>query len=264
MTSLFEKAETAEDAGNLEEAAALWEQAAEQSPSPEVLCRLGLALQGTGRWTQAEEALLRALKLDSSSAEAMECLGTLGLERSDIPESERLHEALKWFSKALKFDRSARVLNFLGATYKSLDDRDAARRAFEEAIQEDSEYAEALYNLATLEEDTDPTRAIEHLELAARAEPGYAVAEEKLGTLLQKAGDLMGAEYHFRRSIEADPVNVWSHLYLANLLATRGENDAAEREYRTALAIDTDDPDSRRFFATFLRGLSRNEEAAGI
>lgn len=264
MNSLIEKAEAAEDAGRLEEAASLWQQVAEQAAIPEVQCRLGLALQAINRWSQAEAAFLRAIRLDSSSAEAMECLGLLGLERSDLPENERLGESLRWFSRALKFERTARVLNFLGATHKALEDRDAARRNFEQAIQEDGEYAEALYNLAGLEEDNDPTNATAHLERALQVDPSYTAAHEKLGTLLQKRKDFVVAEYHFRRSIEADALNVWSHLYLANLLATMGANAEAEREYRTALAIDGNDPDIRRFFATFLQGLSRNEEASRI
>lgn len=124
------------------------------------------------------------------------------------------------------------MLTFLGATYKELDKKEEAMHVFEEAIQEDCEYEEAIFNLATLEEESNQTRAIELFERAIQIDPDYGAAHERLGVTLQKRKDFTQAEYHFRRSIDIKPSNIWPHLYLANLMAVRGEKDEAEREPR--------------------------------
>jgi tetratricopeptide (TPR) repeat protein len=107
-----------------------------------------------------------ALRIDVSSTEAMECLGLLGLERTDLQENQKLRQAESWFLKALKFERTARTLSLLGATYQALDNQAGAKLAFEEAIQRDKEYTEAIYKLATIEAEANPLRAIELFELA--------------------------------------------------------------------------------------------------
>jgi tetratricopeptide (TPR) repeat protein len=136
--------------------------------------------------------------MDVSSNEAMEGLGLLAFSRSDIDETDGLQQAESWFLRALKFSRTARVLTFLGATYKALDKKAEAIHFCEEAIQEDCKYEEALFNLATLEEGSVQTRAIELFERAIQIDPDYGAAHERLEGTLQKRNDFTEAEYHFQ------------------------------------------------------------------
>jgi hypothetical protein len=61
-------------------------------------------------------------------------------------------------------------------------------------------------------------------------------------------------------------LDVFSHLYLANLLAVKRDAKGAEAEFRAALAVDSPDHlrDTAEFFAVFLDRQGRHEEAAQI
>ncbi|HZI87403.1 MAG TPA: tetratricopeptide repeat protein, partial [Pyrinomonadaceae bacterium] len=92
----------------------------------------------------------------------------------------------------------------------------------------------------------------------------YLEAHQQLGILRQKQGNLVDAEYHFRRCLEVDPGDCWSLLYLANNLAVQGHHEAVEEQYRAAINFHPDDPTAYEFFADWLDERSRSAEAASI
>lgn len=95
--------------------------------------------------------------------------------------------------------------------------------------------------------------------------PGmYAAAHQSLGTTELKLNHVLDAEYHLRRAVELEPLDMWSHLYLANLLAVQGQESAAEAEYRAAIAVGPDHAAGIEFFARFLEGVKREEEALAV
>jgi Tfp pilus assembly protein PilF len=191
----------------------------------------------------------------------MENIGTLWLHRLDKNETDSLECAEKWFLRALKHERQARTLTLLGATYVALDEDAQAEDAFEEAIRIDPDYEEALYNLAKLKEEMNPKRSIFLLERAIQIDPDYALAHQVLGTLYQKAKDLVRAEYHFRRGLEIDPADYWSDMYMANLLGVQGRNGEAEETYRFAVKVHPEIVAGFEFFARFLDSIGKGEEA---
>src|SRR6266581_1047401 len=148
---LEERAEKAEIAGDFQAALGLWREVAAKEHDAAFFCRYGRVAQRLGKWEEAESAFAEALRLEPNLSEAMESLGDLWITRSDKDRVESLATARDWFVKALTRDRNARALTFLGNAYNELSDLDKARAAFEEAIQIDSNYEEALYNLALLE-----------------------------------------------------------------------------------------------------------------
>jgi len=92
------------------------------------------------------------------------------------------------------------------------------------------------------------------------------LAHQRLGVIEHKLKSLPVAEYHFHRAVELDTSNVFSHLYLANLLAVRGDAKGAEAEFRAALAVESPDRTGKtaEFFAAFLDRGGRHEEAAQV
>jgi tetratricopeptide (TPR) repeat protein len=237
MDSLEERAEKAEEAEDLQMALALWEELATKSQDPAFFVRYGRVAEKLKRWEEAENAFTKALRLDPTSSLIMENIGSLWANRTDKDESDSFQTARGWFLQALKYERHARLLTQLGATYLALDDNLAARDTFDEAIRLDPDYEEALYNLAVLDEKRSPQRSIELLERAIQIDPDYAIAHQALGRLYQRARDLVRAEYHFRRSLEIDPADYWSNMYMANLLGVLGRNEEAERTYRLAISL---------------------------
>lgn len=257
-------AELAEENRDFELALELWMQLGQNTQSPEFWCRAGMAAQELGRWHIAKSAFREALKIEVTYSPAMECFGSLYLTGEAPPELPNFQQAKNWFLKALSVERSARVLTFLGTAYSNLNDHEAAKRSFREAIDMDSAYVEAYVNLAEEERLGNIDMAIELLKKAIDIEPAYFRAHQQLGIMLQRRGEVLAAEYHFRRSLEIAPNNYWSTLYLANSLATQGRNQEAELYYRKAIELAPVEPSGKRFFAKFLTSLSRIEEANRI
>ncbi len=264
MDFLEDKAEKAEETGDLVLAFQLWNELAQRGRDPVFFARYGRVAQKLERWDEAESAFAQALRLDPGFAPAMECMGDLWATRTDKNEAESFEVAKGWFLKALRRERSARTLTFLGATYRALGDNVAARDAFAEAVQLDPNKAEALYNLGVAVEEKDVQRSVELMERAIEIDPSYFVAHQELGKLYQKAGDLPRAEYHLRRSLEIEPGEFWSLLYLANALAVQGKSGEAEQNYRLATSLHPEREDGEEFLASFLESIGKKQEAAAV
>ena len=264
MDELEQTAELAEERGDYEEAFAVWSRLARQVNQPEFYCRAGLAAQELERWADAETVYSEALRVDSTSGAAMECMGQLFLSRTDGSEEQNFRSAIEWLTRALRFEKSARMLNFLGNAYVGIGDESEARRVFREALEVDSKYEEAAYSLALVEKGNNPEAAIDLLRRAIEIDPGYFRAHQQLGILLQQQGDVLAAEYEFRRCVELFPDDYWSLLYLANALAAQGQAADAEQRFRLALSIRPGDEDGRKLFASFLEGQGRHGEAHAL
>jgi tetratricopeptide (TPR) repeat protein len=264
MDFLEENAEKAEERGDLTSALRLWNQLAKRERDPVFFTRYGRVAERLEKWDDAESAFAEALRVDPSFALAMEAMGDLWAKRTDKSEDESFEIAKDWFLKALRFERNARTLILLGATYRALGEDLSARHTFAEALQLDPNNAEVLYGLATSEADEDRRKAIEHLERAIEISPNYFIAHQQLGKLHHRDGDLLGAECDFRRSLEIEPGDLWSLLYLANTLAVQGRISEAEETYRLAMTLHPDNKDGAEFFAQFLDSIGKNGEAASM
>jgi Tfp pilus assembly protein PilF len=264
-SSLQKRAEEAEEAEDLPVALGLWKQlAASNSQDDFFFVRYGSVAQKLERWAEAEQAFSDALRLAPTSPLIMENLGSLWAHRTDKGEVESFEVAKRWFLEALKYECHARLLTQLGATYVALNDEESARQAFEAALRITPNYEEALYNLAVLDEKNDPERSMALLERAIEIDPNYAEAHQVLGRLFQRAGDLTRADYHFRRSLDIDPADYWSNLYLANLLGVQGKNDEAEQMYRLATSLHPEIAGGIDLYAKFLESIGKADEAAAV
>jgi tetratricopeptide (TPR) repeat protein len=265
MSSLHEQAEAAEAIGQLQNALELWEKVCRTDPDPATLCKLGRLRQKLGQWQPAEEALLAALAIDRSFTIAMLFLGILNMHREDIEHDAAMQQAATWLEKAIALEPSAMAHTLLGVTFCHRRDPESARQAFKRAIELDDEYEEAYYNLAGLP-DTNPERKRDLYQKAIHLDPDYALAHQRLGVIEHKQKNLPAAEYHFRRAVELDTLDVFSHLYLANLLAVKRDAKGAEAEFRAALVVDSPHHlrETAEFFAVFLDRLGRHDEAEQV
>jgi tetratricopeptide (TPR) repeat protein len=262
--NLEDEAAKAEESGDWETARALWERIAARNRDATSFFSYARLAQKLKRWDEAETAFAEALRLEPGFALGMEGMGILWYERTDKDETESFHIAKDWYLKARELDRNARVLTLLGCSYLALGDSTAAQHSFEEAIEIDPCYEEALFNLATMQEEKDPTKAVELLEKAIEIDPDYSLAHQRLGMLRHRSGDLIRAEYHFRRSLEADPTDYWSHLYLANCLAVQGREAEAEQTYRFVTSLQPENEGGLGFFSNFLESIGKESEASAI
>lgn len=258
---LQKKAEEAEEAEDLLTALELWKNLATKNQNASFYIRYGSVAKELEKWEEAEDAFCKALRLDPTSSLIMENLGSLWAHRTDKNENESFRTAKLWFQQAIGHERHARLLTQLGATYVALNDHAAARNAFEDAIRVDPDYEEALYNLAVLDERVSPHKSVELLERAIQIDPNYAMAHQVLGKLAQRAKDLTRAEYHFRRSLEINPADYWSNIYMANFLGVQGRNAEAEQIYRFATSLHPEISGGIEIFVHFLESIGKDEEA---
>ncbi len=262
MDPLLERAQAAHEAGDFVTALESWKLLADKDGNPRFLLGYGLAAEELKRWDEAEQAFLRAVRGAPSSWEKNTAVGVLWSKRTDKEKSERLQGAKDWYLEALKLKRHVVPLTLLGAIYVRLKDIASARKAFEDAIEIDPNYEEALYNLAVIEKESDLQRSRGLLERAVQLDPDYLIAHHLLGKVCQQMKDRDRAEYHYRRCLEIDPNDYWSNLFLANLLGVMKRNEEAEQTYRRAIRLCPDRVGGVEFFARFLESIGKNAEAA--
>lgn len=261
---LRRKAQAAEEAEDYQAALQIWRSIIARAPDARNLIQYGSAAQKAGNWHEAEMAFSKALQHDPSSPLIMENIGSLWANRTDKSAVESFQTAKRWFLEALAYSRNARLLTQLGAVYQECDEFILARKVLQEAIKIEPDYEEALYNLAVIEEEDHPERSRELLENAIRIDPNYAAAHQALGRIYQAGNDLINAEYHFRRSLEIDPADYWSNLYLANLLGAMGRNVEAEETYRFAVNLHPEETGGVDLFARFLDSIGKQELASEL
>lgn len=264
MDMLERKAEEAEANGDLASALQLWKELGQRERDPVFLLRSGRVALELEMWDEAEQVFLEALRIDPDFALVMECLGDLWATRTDKLGARSREVARSWFLKALSCDRNAHTLTLLGATGLAMGDDEGARGALTEALGLDPGNPEILCNLALAKAQADRSTSIELLEEAVDIDPQYFAAHQELGKLRHKVGDLSRAEYHFRRSLEIKPGELWSLLYLANALAAQGRIDEAEQTYRLAYQLHPNDSNGIEFFADFLQSIGKQHEADAI
>ncbi len=258
------RAEKAEEEGDLETALSLRKEIAARNRDATSFVSYARIAHKLERWNEAEGAFAEALRLEPSFSLAMEGMGILWYDRTDRDETESFQTARDWYLRAIELDRNARALTLLGSSYLALGDSMAALDALERAIQIDPRYEEALFNLAGMHQEKDPARAVELLERPIEIDPDYSLAHQRLGVLRHHSGDLIQAEYHFRRSLEADPTDYWSHLYLANCFAVQGRAAEAKQTYRFVTSLQPENEAGLKFFANFLESIGKDQQAAGV
>lgn len=262
MEPLEEIAKRAEEEGDPQRAFSALYQLSLTSKNPVHFCRLGYVAKNLEMWGEAEKAFLNALRLEPRLPEALQGLGCVYLYRSHEDSDSVL--ARDCFAQAFETRSTAHGATLLGATYARLGQNGPARVAYQQALGIDPNCEEAYYNIAKLDEEVNPPDAIKGFEKAIEIDPQYAAAHRDVAKLYQHGGDLVRAEYHFRRSLEADPTDYWSHLFLANLLAVQGKTEEAESAYRFVTSLRPEMKGGVEFFARFLDSIGKHKEAADL
>jgi tetratricopeptide (TPR) repeat protein len=295
MPTLRERAESADERGNFEEALRLWNKIAVHERGSIDYCRAGLAAYHLGRWNDACDAYQQALNLDSACVEAIGLLGQLFRKRTDGDKQANLRLARDWYLQALHIEPKAQWFTLLGCTNGELKDFAAATEAFEEALRVDPKYeeaylnlallniyeygnprlarrylkkaisidphyAEAIFHLALLSKRREPKKARELLEKAIEADPDYAEAQFNLALLYQKKNPRKSRAL-LGRAIEINPNYGEAHQELGYVLNKERNLIEAEYHFKRCLEINPKDFLSYLLLADLFASQGRNEEA---
>ncbi|MBF0285742.1 MAG: tetratricopeptide repeat protein, partial [Magnetococcales bacterium] len=208
-------------------------QRVEEQPQAHILwTNRGNSRGEAGDLPGAEAAYRQALKLVPGEPTAAVALGQL------LFRLGRLEEAEKRFKETVKHHPThAAAVNGLGTVYQKLGDLPHALKLYQRATELDPTNAAAWYNLGGLLSGTDPRAAMDHLEKALAANPGYLDAATALLRLYQSACDWPGVERLTRRvmdlSREQPDKPVFPFAYLALPTTLEEQQEMARRWVRS-------------------------------
>jgi Flp pilus assembly protein TadD len=163
--------------GDVQKAVELFKQSVALKPDDETFhFNLGVALAQVGDVTNAEHEYKEALRLLPDYPEAHHNYGNLLLRAGRTTEAEEhLSEAVNQLPESATFNNSLGVLQI------RLKKTNAALLSFQKAVECDSNYVEAHFNLAiSYLSRKDRERGIAELRETLRLKPGFEPAEKTL------------------------------------------------------------------------------------
>ena len=136
------------------------------------------------------------------------------------------------------------------------------RTLYETTIERNPACWMAHQNLAiALAESGRFDKAIAHLEIALRIQPGNAAAENNLGDNLTRLGRLAEALPHLQRAVELQPGYAVGHCNLATTLARLGRIEEALPHFAAAARLDPRYPQAEYNWGVALNQAQRPAEA---
>jgi tetratricopeptide (TPR) repeat protein len=118
------------------------------------------------------------------------------------------------------------------------------QRAVEEARADDGRSAEQWFERACELEGTSTEAARDAYERALQLDPAHADAHVNLGRLLHEQGNTAAAEKHYRAAVEANPEDETAAFNLGVALEDLGRVNDAMKAYHLAIALNPDHADA--------------------
>jgi len=288
--ALFARAVAAQQAGEPEEAAALYERVIVQvGPDPRLLSNLAAAYASLGRYDDAILRYREALEHDPTKAPIRLNLAFALYKAGRISEAAdeaapvaaadtSNHRAVLFLADCyLRLGRGADVVRLLDPLVLDYADEPAFSYLLGMALLGEGETAraqllidrvlagespEAHVMLAfTQQRRGDCDAALEQLDLARAANPRLPTASFLRGQCLMARNDWAGAEAAFRDEIAIDPNHFEAHLLLAGLLHDAGRKEEALEHAKRAHALRPADPAAQLALGRLELGLGRADEA---
>jgi tetratricopeptide (TPR) repeat protein len=160
---------------------------------------------------------------------------------AQVKEKANLERGLPLLRKALSRREvpAAEPYFELAEAEAASGNKQAAVRAYRQAIERDPAALQPLNNLANLLADLGrPDEAIELYRKAIEIDPLASKTRTNLGLALLEKGDTQGAEQAFRDAVDANPMDSEAQLNLGSALLAGGDLQAARRALETALVIE--------------------------
>ncbi len=226
---LVDAAITFHEAGQLEEAARLYDTALGIDPdNAGLLLRLGVAHRQLGRPAEALACFRQALQLIPEEPGLHFNLGNV------LVDLNRLDAAETHFRQTLALaPEFADAHNNLGDLLMRRGDDAAAAAAFGDGIAAAPRHAGLHANLGNVRQRLgDAAAAVGHLATAADLAPDDPLIARNFGNALRTAGDHAAAEAVFRRLLADHPEDAEAHCLLAMTLFATGNYAEAWPAYR--------------------------------
>lgn len=215
-----------------------------------------VARHQAGDLDEAAALYAQVLAAEPHQPDALNLLGVLRAQQGDPAAGEAL------VARAAALRPDAEILANLGRLRAAAGRVPAAEAAFRAALARDGSHAGAAFALGTLLLNANrPADAVAPLELAARLDLNHGAARANLGVALHRLGRLGDAESVLRAALERDATQAAARFNLASVLDDQGRLDAAEAEYRLLTARHPDVADAWLNLGTLLHRRHRDLEA---
>ena len=237
----FQNAVALHQAGRLDEAEQSYRQLLEIAPEhTDLLHLLGMIALQKGAYDSALDFLYKAVKLAPDAAAYRFTLAQ-ALQSGGKPK-----EALEQYGEVARLDAALPDTdNNVGVIYRSLGQREQARKAFEAALRKKPDFALAMMNLALLERDEGHAdAALSLLEKARNADPQDAEIHAQTAITLRQAGQYAAALEQMRQAVALAPENPSYLNGLGIIKEALGDSDGAFDAYGAAIRVAPDYPDA--------------------
>ena len=227
----FSQAVAHHQAGQLQQAADLYQQILSQRPRhADSLHLLGLVAYKTGHLDEAAGLIADAIEQDSAKAPYCFNLGVV-LQKQGKPD-----EAAEAYRRAVKLNPSyVEALGNLGNVLLEQGKLDQAAGAYQQALRLNPNSAEAHNNLGVaFKEQGKLEQAIASYERALKLNPLHVEAQNNLGVALRDHGKLDQAVAAFTQTLALRPGYVKAHYDRAFAYLWKGELDRAVADFRAS------------------------------
>jgi tetratricopeptide (TPR) repeat protein len=217
-------------------------------------------------WQDAERLLNEAIKWSASMPEPYRDLGLLHIYRDDVPWEVSVLRAKDILEKGVRADKISNDLSpvthtLLASVLERLDDPKGAEAQLRRALEIDTHYEEAQYNLAMLLDDSRREEKLDLFRQSIAEDPEYFIALRDLGFELVKTKQLTEAESYLAKALELGPEDAPLRWYLGQLKWMQEDISSAELHYRKAVGLDPGNGASHTFLGRFCQYHGQAEEA---
>ncbi len=189
-----------------------------------------LLLERHGEFDQALKEYNRTLKLEPSASTIYRQRSNLYLKMGN--PSKALEDA-QAFVQANPKDTDAHLL--LSSIHNMMGQQNAAILVLEKVLKDYPTHEEALLNLASMQMNDEPAKAIRSLQKLVKINPGATEAYYSLGLIYQKMGEPESSRKMFEKVIQLDSESVPSLVLLGQMKESAGLTEAAVPYYERAL-----------------------------
>lgn len=200
---------------------------------------LGLALVKLNDPRAAKEHFEKALALGSPDPEVHVELATV---LRKLGENEAAQKQLQLYREASQAQSNHSVAQAKATlAEKELDSGDPRKAAalYREALEATPNDALLNYKLSVaLDKAGDSAGEREALEKAVQIDPDMAIAQNQLGYLDSRSGDVTTAEKHFRDAVRAAPAYTEAWINLAATLGMESKFQEAQQAIDSALKLE--------------------------
>jgi Flp pilus assembly protein TadD len=168
---------------------------------------------------------------ESRKSNALAARAKIALDEGDYAQAAELFDELVSLDPG-----NSDALNALGVALYNLGRYQEAEQRYREAIDVNPEYANALINLAALQQ-ANPKEAEPLLRRVLKINPKYPGARSMLGIMLLSSGDDHGARAALRKAQKVSPNDPIALLGLAQIARVEGRFDDAQSLLKRTLEV---------------------------